>query len=304
MNSLIIGMGIGNLYKDVLTELGHKIVTVDMDPSKGAMFTDLNQALMLDKFDTVHICTPNFTHREIAWQVAKYEPGIVFIEKPGLATSKDWLTMVNAFPNTRFMMVKNNMWRDNIDDLRELTLNSKDVVISWLNQDRVPNPGTWFTTKELAFGGVSRDLTPHLLSLFLALDPDYTQSTETSRMVAQTWKLEDVTNTDYGIVNPNGTYDVDDSCVLEFLSHGRRWSLGAFWRTLSTPDDRSITFFLNDGTLQRFELGLCPESAYKAMIADALANISNNDFWHRQQELDLWIHRKVETLENTVTVHG
>ena len=29
MKSLIVGMGFGQLYKDVLTQMGHEVVTVD-----------------------------------------------------------------------------------------------------------------------------------------------------------------------------------------------------------------------------------------------------------------------------------
>ena len=34
MKSLIVGMGFGQLYKDVLTEMGHQVITVDRDQSK------------------------------------------------------------------------------------------------------------------------------------------------------------------------------------------------------------------------------------------------------------------------------
>ena len=62
--SLIIGMGIGQLYKDVLTKLGHEVVTVDLDPTK-ADFTDIKLAISKHSwFETAHICTPNFTHKK------------------------------------------------------------------------------------------------------------------------------------------------------------------------------------------------------------------------------------------------
>ena len=35
--SLVVGMGIGNLYATVLTNLGHGVVTVDSDPAKGCL---------------------------------------------------------------------------------------------------------------------------------------------------------------------------------------------------------------------------------------------------------------------------
>ena len=56
MKSLIIGMGIGQLYKSVLTELGSTVVTVDADVNKGADFTDVVSAITsYGTFDTVHI---------------------------------------------------------------------------------------------------------------------------------------------------------------------------------------------------------------------------------------------------------
>jgi outer membrane protein OmpA-like peptidoglycan-associated protein len=85
--SLVIGMGIGQLYKTVLEKLGHEVVTVDKDTAKGADFDSVDSALVVyGLFDTVHICTPNFTHFEIAARVAPHSK-IVFIEKPGVATS-------------------------------------------------------------------------------------------------------------------------------------------------------------------------------------------------------------------------
>ena len=59
MRSLIIGMGIGQLYKNVLTELDHEITTFDTDVSKNADVTTFEDAILQGPFDTVHICTPN-----------------------------------------------------------------------------------------------------------------------------------------------------------------------------------------------------------------------------------------------------
>ena len=293
--SLIIGMGIGNLYATVLQNLGHGVVTVDQDPAKGADFESVDAAIVAcHMFDTVHICTPNFTHFDIATKVAKCS-NIVFIEKPGVSTSNIWETLVKTFPYTRFMMVKNNQWRDNIKDLVKLTQESKSVEIRWHNKDRVPNPGTWFTTKKLAFGGVSRDLMPHLLSLFMVLEPYYQTSRQISSIAMQNWLLEDVSNTDYGTVNLNGTYDVDDSYRLEYVCHNRTWTLDANWRTLG-EDDRAIIFTMPDDSQVRVELGLCPEDAYQTMIQDAVLSQHEAIFWKKQLTQDLWIHQQIETL--------
>jgi len=293
--SLIVGMGIGNLYAQVLKNLGHGVVTVDSDPAKGADFQTVDAAIVAcHMFDTVHICTPNFTHFDIATKVAKCS-SMVFIEKPGVSTSNIWETLVKTFPYTRFMMVKNNQWRDNIKELIQLTKESKSVDIRWHNKDRVPNPGTWFTTKKLAFGGVSRDLMPHLLSLFMVLEPYYKNSRQTTRIALQNWLLEDVSNTDYGTVNVNGVYDVDDSCRLEYVCNDRVWNLDANWRTLG-EDDRAIIFTMPDNRQVRVELGLCPEDAYQTMINDAILSYHEATFWNKQLDQDLWIHQQIETL--------
>jgi predicted dehydrogenase len=292
MRSLIVGLGIGQLYKSVLEQLGHEIVTVDTDISKGATFPSVDPAIILYKnFDCVFICTPNFTHFDIASKVAKFSK-IVFIEKPGVSDSTQWKNLTETFPKTRFMMIKNNMWRSNINDLKELADKARFVRINWINQDRVPNPGTWFTTKELAFGGVSRDLMPHLLSLFVSLDPYWSSEIITGFSTRRRYELKELTNTDYGRVKADGVYDVDDFCHISF---GDKWSLIADWRSL-TQDQRNIEFFMPDDTKETFELGLCPEEAYKNMIVDAIANLNTVSYWKQQSTIDMWIHEKVEKL--------
>ena len=155
-------MGIGNLYATVLDKLGHGIITVDQDSNKGADFLTVDAAIEECRmFDTAHVCTPNFTHEEIARKLAPVTK-IIFIEKPGVINSKAWIKLITDFPRTRFMMVKNNMWRDNIDDLKVLAGKAKSVNIEWTRKNCIPSPGSWFTTRKLAFGGVSPVSYTHL----------------------------------------------------------------------------------------------------------------------------------------------
>lgn len=290
--SLVVGMGIGQLYKTVLEKLGHTVITVDSDISKGAKFTDIKSALLSHNwFETTHICTPNFTHKELAEQVAPYSR-IVFIEKPGFKTSEEWKSIVQHRPFNRFMMVKNNMWRSNITNLQKLASQAKTVNIQWIRKNCIPHPGSWFTTKELAFGGVSRDLMPHLLSLYVAMNPDWDKELVNGQSVMAQWELKDIDSTDYGVVNYSGTYDVDDKCHINF---GNKWNLKANWRSMD-KEDSSIEFVMQDNSIERFELGWCPEEAYSNMISEALANIDNNSYWKNQLAIDTWIHERVENL--------
>jgi predicted dehydrogenase len=292
MKSLIVGMGIGQLYKTVLEKLGHEICTVDNDINKNADFPSVDPAILINgRFDTVHICTPNFTHLELAVRIAPVSK-IVFIEKPGVINHNEWAKLCKRFPRTRFMMVKNNMWRNNIQELQQKANVAKNVDIEWIRNNCIPSPGSWFTTRQLAFGGVSRDLMPHLLSLYIALNPQWRTEKINGQAALQNWLLEDIESTEYGTVNPNGTYDVDDQCNIRFSN---KWNLHANWRSLNT-ERSAITFINQDNSRDVFELGWCPEEAYLNMIKDAVENLNNDEYWKVQLEIDLWIHERIENL--------
>jgi predicted dehydrogenase len=288
--ALIIGLGFGQaVYLPVLTELGYQVITVDMNTSKGADFSNLDDAIRVHgKFDTVNICTPNFTHVKLARKVAALS-SIIFIEKPGVANSEAWAQLVRDYPATRFMMVKNNQYRDTIEQFKTLADQSHTVRVVWNNKNRIPNPGSWFTTKDLAFGGVSRDLIPHMLSYYVALT-DYTKGNKLYGNAIQRHELEDLIDTDYGSVDHDGTYNVDDFCEFEFSNNNKKWILTANWK-----DDQADDVYISFDDV-KFTLGLCPESAYKAMVENAVANLNNDMFWKEQLQQDLWIHRQIENL--------
>jgi hypothetical protein len=191
------------------------------------------------------------------------------------------------------------MWRDNLPEIAEAIKRASSVNLLWLNENRVPNAGTWFTTKEYAFGGVSRDLLPHLLSLFIAFNPNtYRTISLVSKKIEQRWKLSDLTDTDYGSVKSDGIYDVDDYCSLMFSDNSRKnkgWLIETNWRN-ATHDDRSITLNFDNSPQIKFELGLCPEDAYKRMIVDAIRNMNEPEFWLKQYEQDMWIHDTMSNL--------
>lgn len=292
MKSLVVGMGIGNLYKAVLKEIGNTVVTVDLDPNK-ADYTSVDMAISVHgKFDTVHICTPNFTHVKIARQVAPISR-IVFIEKPGVATSDAWAQLVKDYPATRFMMVKNNQYRKEIKRFKNLADQSDIVRVTWNNKNRIPSPGSWFTDRSLAFGGVSRDLIPHMLSYYACLT-DYKDGTLVYKRSKQNWQLDEIDSTDYGVINPNGVYNVDDECTIEYMHGKTKWILSANWRSLE-EDNISISFGMPFSAVVE-KLGLCPEDAYQEMIEQAIENINNDEFWQKQYDQDIWIHQQIEDL--------
>ena len=290
--ALIIGMGFGRaVYKPVLEELGYQVITVD--PIQPADFLTVEAAIDAhEHFDTVNICTPNFTHELLARTVAPHAD-LVFVEKPGVKDHYAWRQMVIDNPTTRFMMVKNNQYRDTIAQFKLLADQSHTVRLVWNNKNRIPNPGSWFTTKERAFGGVSRDLIPHMLSYYVALT-DYDKGNKLYATVVQRHSLDTVDDTDYGTVNKNGVYDVDDFCEFEFKNGDTTWVLTANWKD-DKADDVYISFDMKNSAA-KFVLGLCPEEAYKAMIENAVNNLNNNEFWKEQLAQDIWIHKQIENL--------
>lgn len=288
MKALIIGMGIGQLYHDIYKRKGWTVITVDSN--KPADFNDIRDVSDQD-FDTAHVCTPNWLHKHHA-EMASDRAKIVFVEKPGLKDSLDWSMTVNQNKKARIMMVKNNQYRAEIEDLKELAADCDEIDINWINANRVPSPGTWFTTRKEAWGGVSRDLMPHLLSIYIALaGKDYEESPVGVECFRK-WSLEDLVDagTEYGTINKEGVYDVDDHATLLFQVGSRRFNLNACWRN-GTSDDRGIHF--DDSSHQ---LGLCPEDAYERMIDTAVANLHNDKYWYEQLLQDVFIHKMMENL--------
>lgn len=294
MKALVIGLGMGQQYSLWLKELGYEVYTVDVDPAKKASYSDISFALRdHPEVDITYIGTPNWTHEPIARSVA-LSSKLVLIEKPGVKSSKEWTKLVSNFPGTRFMMVKNNQFRKEIELFKQQAAQSERVYIRWNNANRIPNPGSWFTTKSKSFGGVSRDLMPHMLSYYCTLT-DYNKGVRLFAKASQRYELHELTSTDYGVVDQNGTYDVDDWCEIEFKNGNTTWVLTANWKTNLDHDDSSISFCVNNYAI-RHELGLCPGDAYKNMITQAMQNLNNKLYWENQLAQDVWIHTQIENL--------
>lgn len=297
MRSLVIGLGIGQLYCKVLKDLDAVVYTVDQDASKDPDFYSVEEAFDNgNHYDTVHIATPNFTHKSITDSVMVNnltKNAIVFVDKPGFKNHLQWSNIITytkqLYNQPRLMMVKNNQYRENISIMIDDAVRSKVINIDWINENRVPNPGTWFTNKELAWGGVSRDLMPHLLSYIPKFYPyDYQNARVTRMRKIQNWKLSDLQSSDYGNVDPNGIYNVDDFCEIELELNDKRITLTADWRSMK---ESAIVMSVGDYI---YHLGLCPEEAYSNMIKTAIDNKNNDIFWQNQYEQDLWIHQIID----------
>lgn len=293
MKTLVIGLGMGQLYARTLTQLGHEVITMDTDQSKQATFGNLDTALYAHpQLDAVFICTPNYTHDSIAQKVAKHCK-IVFVEKPGVLNAKRWQTLQLTHAKTKFIMIKNNMWRPWEEEFHIRTEAAEVIHINWINRDRVPAPGSWFTNKKLSFGGVSRDLMPHLLSIFISMNPIlYKEFKIEHKINKQNWSLDQLNSTEYGTINSDGVYDVDDWNQIILNNGNKKYILTADWRSM-LKDDRAIHCYQRDKLVRSFDLGLCPESVYAIMIKDVFDNINNEKFWIQHRDYDVWIHNMI-----------
>lgn len=297
MKALVVGLGMGGLYAKILQDKGANVVTVDADVNRNAHYTALTQCLDSHKesFDISIICTPNYTHYDLAQQVAPHTK-ILMVDKPGCKTADQWQQLVQAYPLTRIMMIKNNMWRTDADKFQQYAGDAKEIDLCWINQNRVPRPGSWFTDSELAYSGVSRDLVPHLLSIYACMEPQrfYTTQPYDIRW-RQRWQLSDLKNSDYGTVTADGKYDVDD--VIEFkirqdTDQVRDYYITADWRS-NQKDDIGCHYRGTDIKIDT-DLGLCPEEAYANMIDKAVENYENQSWWQHQYSVDHWIHRTID----------
>lgn len=283
MKALVVGMGgIGsNVYAPQLKQLGYAVDSVD--PVAPATFKSV--AHLDSNYDVAVVCTPNYTHFDLAAAIAP-RCAVVFVDKPGVANSERWQQLIAEYPQTRFIMCKNNLYRQHspfanldLDDVYALEIN-------WINADRVPSPGSWFTNRSLAWGGVKHDLFPHLYCHLVKIAPNATLE-RLSSSKARRWELAQLGATAYGVVNSDGVYDVEDFAQETWLINNRiPVTLTANWR--GGIDKQNILVYSKD-TVQEWRYGLCPDDAYGRMIATAV-----NEPYSYHTNLDTWIHKNLE----------
>lgn len=279
--ALVIGLSMGRQYASWFEQLGYKVVTADIDPAKGAFYTDYADAVRHQNYDIIYIGTPNWTHEFIARDVVD-KTKILLIEKPGFVDSASWKNFVNNNPNTRIFMVKNNQYRLELSGFKDLIKASKRINVVWSRKSGIPS-SPWFKKKDQAFGGVSRDLMPHLLSYYTSL---------TNYLSGTKLYADAVDRHDTG---------VDDFSEIEIKNSNVNWTFTANWQN-DKADEHYIEFDFG-AYKARFELGDyltafggCPASPYMAMIQTAVNNVDNDEFWQQQLEQDTWIHQQVENL--------
>lgn len=290
---LVIGLGIGEVYRKELERYSdYNILTIDPDPLKNAKYPSCDCfRYIMDRefFEMVIICTPNHLHEEQIHQFAPISK-IVLVEKPGVESSVKWRKICSLYPNTRIIMVKNNMYRCDMDSLKAINYfkDKKNIHINWNNHNRIPFPGSWFTNKESAFGGVSYDLLPHLLHFMFAISDslDYEIAVGWKKQI---YNMSDITSTDYGIINKkNSIYNVDDTAHVSIKCGDKSFIIDTCWKT-SGKNRQTIS--CEDEYVWDFRL--CPDSAYNNMVDKFLSGFGT----YNHYEIDMAVLKIIESLE-------
>lgn len=316
--ALVVGLGgIGkNVYVPQFERQGYKVDTVDINPILNATYKTVQDLPEEAHYDMAVICLPNIHHLSAMLVVSDFCKTIL-IEKPGFLNAKIWKRNLakSSLKDHKIVLVKNNLYRDQkiIQKLREMC--DQDIVsaveIEWMNRDRIPNPGNWFTNKKDAFGGVTHDLFPHLYCFMYALFP-LQQITDLTPTVfkQQRWNLDNIgTSTEYGKINMDGTYDVCDYAEAHYMIPASTHTeteipvtLKASWK--EGYDKQRITIHYVDGAKWEWDFGLCPDNAYGNMIKGTEDNSfmgMKNDWLNRnnliEKRVDEWIHEQLEYLQ-------
>jgi predicted dehydrogenase len=286
---LVVGLGMGNVYINEFKRRGWDFVTVDVNPDKNANFRSIEEVPV--NCDLALVATPNWTHKDLAEQAAK-KARVVAIEKPGLESAAEWRKFVKKHPDNRILMVKNNCYRVQNKfwaNLPTVHNEIERVNLLWITKDRVSGPGSWFTTKKLAWAGVSRDLMPHMLNVAQTLfNGQMGDMVEWGKF--QRWTLADIEDSSWGTVKKDGVYDVDDHAWIVFKhAAGFRIKCMAVWKTDQLDHDlMQWQIGFKDGTVIRYDAGLCPEPAYGNMI-EHFINM-------RPHHYELQVEQDIETI--------
>ena len=290
MKALLVGLGgIGrSVYLPQLRKIGYTVTTVDLN-ERDADYNDIDY--LAGKYDVAVICTPNFTHDSIARTIADQCENI-FIEKPGLPSAEQWNALCEDFPDTRFIMCKNNLYRDSYGAVEDFLTGEEELIgidVTWFNANRIPNPGTWSTNRHSAWGGVALDLFPHLYTQLIKIFGGVPDCQMGSYSMAQQWNMQNCIDngTDYGKIDPNGKYNVCDYAQETwYVDNKYPINIRGSWK--QGFDDQSIKIYTED-SMDQWNFGLCPADAYGSMIQ---VGITEPYDVHRQ--LDFWIHKQLE----------
>lgn len=245
--------------------------------------TDQLEGFLQTDLDAVVIATPNYTHAsltKLALQSGKH----VLCEKPFALSYAEALSMQELAEERKLVLMPAfvNRFRPDISLMREKVQAGeigtvRQVEASWTRQAGIPRPGSWFTQKKYAGGGVLLDLGSHLLDIAL----DFLGDGQVQEILSIT-RSELIEEAGYGAnwyaqqrQQSDIQADVEDTAYAVIrLDQGKLLTLQASW---AGPVPGDATYFKLIGTGGMMEL-------------KTLFGFSTNRLWAEDQ-LTVYNHR-------------
>lgn len=184
----IVGCGwiANNAYLPVLVQMDEvqvdavcdMVCSLAMDTAKKFNITNYvdNYDEFLDlSLDGIIICTPNYTHKELAVRALSKGKNVL-CEKPIVTKYEEIMEILSMVEKSGKICLPAyvNRFREDVMEFnrtvkRENLGAIEKVQGEWIREKGIPRLGTWFTNKKLAGGGVLIDLGSHILDLCLML---------------------------------------------------------------------------------------------------------------------------------------
>lgn len=180
----IVGLGThGANHAEILASLGHEVVGVDADPQTRREFQRQYEATTFESLDdlfeteieAVAITTPNKFHEPTALKA--FDAGLdVFMEKPLAHTLESAERIAEAAEETgNICMVGFHHRFRNVCNVVKHYVDSgyfgevRHIDAKYIRRRGIPGRGTWYTSREIAGGGVLIDVGVHALDMLLNL---------------------------------------------------------------------------------------------------------------------------------------
>lgn len=210
------------------------------------IYTDYRELLADPRIDTVHICTPNVSHSEIA--VAAFEAGKnVFCEKPMSHSAEQAQLMLDAWRKSgkKFTVGYQNRFRPEVQNLHTSCVNGELGKIYYgealaVRRRQVPTWGV-FPDKSKQGGGPLIDIGTHALDITLWCMGNYEVESVLGSVNYELGHLESAASGNYYGPWDTETFEVEDSAMgfIKF-KNGATIVLKASW-ALNVLDSREAS---------------------------------------------------------------
>lgn len=123
--------------------------------------------------EAIVLATPNYTHKDFILRTIRQGKWIM-CEKPIVLSQKEMFEIIEEAGDNRRLLVPAFVNRFRFDihlfkkEIRTIG-KIRCIKAKWIRKNGIPRPGSWFTNKRLAGGGVLIDLGPHIIDICLYL---------------------------------------------------------------------------------------------------------------------------------------